>query len=244
MRIIPAIDLLDGQCVRLRQGKFEDNTIYPQSPFDLIKTYSNRGAKHIHIVDLDGARCGEIQQLALIQSLLSDDVTLQVGGGIRSIATAKACLDAGINKLVIGSLAISDPVLTQDMIIQLGAFRIVLALDVNIVNGTPIPAIHGWQTASKSCLWDVASMYDNLGITNILCTDIACDGMMNGPNLALFQEAVSRFPRIDWQASGGIRNPQDVEKLGNLGVQAAIVGRALYESDFDLSVTCKGEITC
>lgn len=244
MKIIPAIDLQNGQCVRLRQGRFEDNTVYPQSPLELIKTYSKRGAKHIHIVDLDGARGGEIQQLPMIQSMLSADITLQVGGGIRSIATAQACLDAGINQLVIGSLAISDPVLTQDMITTFGAGKIVLALDVNIVNGTPVPAINGWETASQSCLWDVTSRYENLGITNILCTDIACDGMMNGPNLALYQEAVSRFPKINWQASGGIRNPQDVEKLGTLGVQAAIIGRALYESDFDLSGNLRGEITC
>jgi phosphoribosylformimino-5-aminoimidazole carboxamide ribotide isomerase len=244
MKIIPAIDLQNGQCVRLRQGNFDDNTIYPQSPQVQIKTYSDRGAKHIHIVDLDGARCGEIQQLSLIQSMLSDNVSLQVGGGIRSLETARTCLDAGINQLVIGSLAISNPDLTQDIIKTLGAGRIVLALDVNIVNSTPFPAIHGWQTASMSCLWDVADSYEKFGITNILCTDIACDGMMNGPNLALYEEAVNRFPNIDWQASGGIRNQQDIEKLGNLGVKAAIIGRALYESDFELSGIGKGETTC
>lgn len=240
MKIIPAIDLQNGRCVRLRQGKFDDNTIYPQSPQELINNYRIRGAKYIHIVDLDGARRGDIQQLPLIQGLLSDEITLQLGGGIRNLATAKACLDAGINKLVIGSLAISDPVLTEEIIQNIGADNIVLALDVNIQNGRPVPAIHGWQTASKSCLWDVAEAYEKLGVNTILCTDIACDGMMNGPNPELYKEAVQRFPNIIWQASGGIRNRQDINILGNIGVQAAIIGRALYESNFDLS----GAETC
>lgn len=244
MKIIPAIDLQNGQCVRLRQGKFDDNTIYPQSPQAMIKNYSNRGAKHVHIVDLDGARCGDVQQLPLIQSMLSDHVSLQVGGGIRSLVTARACLDAGINQLVIGSLAITNPDLTRDIINTLGAERIVLALDVNIQNGIPIPAIHGWQTTSKTCLWDVAKMYEKLGVSNILCTDIACDGMMNGPGLGLYKEAVKRFPDIGWQASGGIRNQQDIERLGNIGVHAAIIGRALYENDFDLTAIIEGESTC
>lgn len=244
MKIIPAIDLQNGQCIRLRQGKFNDSTVYPQSPQALIKSYKNRGAKHIHIVDLDGARLGDIQQLPLIKDMLSRGITLQVGGGIRSLATAKACLEAKINQLVIGSLAITNPELTRQIITEAGAERIVLALDVNIRNGEPIPAIHGWQTTSTSYLWDVVAAFEKQGIMNILCTDIACDGMLEGPNLVLYEEAVKRFPKIRWQASGGIRDQQDVQALGKLGVYAAIIGRALYESDFDLSGIIRGETLC
>ncbi|MDP1603888.1 MAG: 1-(5-phosphoribosyl)-5-[(5-phosphoribosylamino)methylideneamino] imidazole-4-carboxamide isomerase [Legionella sp.] len=237
MKIIPAIDLQQGLCVRLRQGKFNHTTIYPQSPLSLVKSYSQRGAKHLHVVDLDGAKSGEIKQLALIKSMKSPGMTLQAGGGIRSLASAKAFIDAGIDKLVIGSIAITMPELTEQIIKYSGAEAIVIAIDVNIENALPKPAIHGWQKTTDSSLWEVVDFYQQLGIVDVLCTDIACDGMMNGPNISLYREAVRRFPALQWQASGGIRNPEDIDTLSTLGISAAIVGRALYESEFDLSCT-------
>ena len=244
MRIIPAIDLQQGQCVRLRQGKFNRTTIYPQDPITLARSYNSQGANHLHIVDLDGAKSGEIQQLSLIKAMCNEGVSVQVGGGIRSIATAKACLDSQINKLVIGSLAINDPALTQQLIDYAGAERIVLALDVSIQNGVPIPATNGWQTLSTTNLWDVVEHYQKAGISEILCTDIARDGMMNGPNTELYQQAISRFPDLSWQASGGIRNQQDIENLRTIGLGGAIVGRALYESKFDLSYNDRSKSVC
>jgi phosphoribosylformimino-5-aminoimidazole carboxamide ribotide isomerase len=235
MRIIPAIDLQQGQCVRLRQGKFNRTTIYPTDPIALAKSYKDEGAKALHIVDLDGAKSGEIEQLLLIKHMCNEGITVQVGGGIRNIAKAQACLEAKISKLVLGSIAINDRALTQQLIDYAGARRIVLALDVSIQNGVPIPATHGWQTMSSTNLWDVVKYYQKTGVSEILCTDIACDGMMGGPNIELYQEAIKRFPNMDWQASGGIRNQQDIEILRAIGLRAAIVGRALYESKFDLS---------
>lgn len=244
MLIIPAIDLQQGQCVRLRKGQFDQVSIYDYSPITLAQGYALQGAKHLHIVDLDGAKAGEIQQLALIEAMHAPGLSIQVGGGIRSLESAKACLKAGINKLVIGSVAVTNPALTTQMIELVGAANIILALDVHIEEGIPKPAIHGWQTATDSNLWQLVSDYQKWGVTEVLCTDIACDGMMTGPNFELYKEAIARFPQINWQASGGIRNVDDLEKLSRLGLAAAILGRMLYESDFDVSTYLARQKQC
>ena len=242
MRIIPAIEIQSGQCVRLRQGDFNRVRVYPQTPQALVASYKQQGARHLHIVDLDGAKSGEIQQLSLIKAMQVDGVSFQVGGGIRSLESAQKCQLAGVEQLVLGSIAVSDPLLAGQIIHELGADRIVLAVDVRMQDGIPIPAIHGWQTTSQRTLWEVVSDYQDMGITHVLCTDIACDGMMGGPNMDLYEEALSRFPRIAWQASGGIRNQQDIERLSQAGLSGAIMGRALYEGDFDLAASLEREL--
>ncbi|MBA2651755.1 MAG: 1-(5-phosphoribosyl)-5-[(5-phosphoribosylamino)methylideneamino] imidazole-4-carboxamide isomerase [Tatlockia sp.] len=241
MLIRPAIDLQKGQCVRLRRGQFDKLTVYDFSPLELAKTYAKAGAKHLHLVDLDGAKSGEIQQLELIETLRQTSLSLQVGGGIRSLETAKLCKQAGINTLVIGSIAVTNPKLTEQIIKHCEPENIVLAFDVHIVNGIPNTAIHGWQTTTSSSLWDLVSHYQKKGVSQILCTDIACDGMMSGPNFKLYDEALSRFPQINWQASGGIRDANDLDKLSTLGLASAILGRMLYESDFNLSSYLAGQ---
>lgn len=238
MKLIPSIDLQNGQCVRLRQGKFNQTTIYPTNALSLVRNYIKKGVKHLHIVDLDGAISGDIQQLELIKTLQSDDITLQVGGGIRNMEGAKKCIESGINKLVLGSIAISLPQLAEEIIQYAGNDAIVLALDVNISdNKIPKLAIHGWQTSTEASLWDVVNYYQDIGVKDILCTDIASDGMMNGPNFILYQEALKRFPNLSWQASGGIRHQQDIDALKRVGLSAAVVGRALYEGDFKFKQT-------
>ena len=235
MLIIPAIDLQQGQCVRLRKGQFDEASIYDFSPIELAQGYSLAGAKRLHLVDLDGAKSGKIQQLALIQTLREQSPSIQLGGGIRSLESAKECRQAGIDKLVIGSIAVTNPELTEQMIRLVQAERIILALDVHLENGLPKTAIHGWQTTTSTSLWELVNYYQQRGIKQILCTDIACDGMMTGPNFSLYEDAIARFPKMSWQASGGIRDANDLDKLSALGLGAAILGRMLYESDFDLS---------
>jgi len=244
MIIIPAIDLQQGQCVRLRQGQFNQSTVYPQSAIDLAGYYRECGAHHLHVVDLDGARQGEICQLDLIRDLHAAEVCLQAGGGIRSLESAKACLAAGINKLVIGSIAITNLQLTHAIIDYAGAENIVLALDINWIDQRPMPAIHGWQTSSDRDLWQVCTDYQQSGIQTILCTNIACDGMMQGPDLALYQQAIERFPEINWQASGGIRDESDIEALAEMGVHAVILGRTLYEGHFNLTACVRRYASC
>jgi phosphoribosylformimino-5-aminoimidazole carboxamide ribotide isomerase len=244
MLVIPAIDLHDGQCVRLKQGQFDRATIYQSLPVELAKHYAALGARRLHVVDLDGAKLGDMQQLDLIQSMQSTAMPMQVGGGIRSIATALDCLNAGISTLVIGSIAISDPSLTLQLIAEVKSNNIVLALDVNIERGIPSPAIHGWQTATEHNAWDVVQFYQDAGVNTVLCTDIAQDGMMKGPNFKLYEEAVRRFPTIAWQASGGIRDINDMRALSTLGVSAVILGRILYEPDFNVSACLQEFASC
>jgi len=231
MNIIPAIDIQSGKAVRLQQGQFDRLSEYTPTPAELAKRYADQGINRLHIVDLDGAKSGTLQQLDLIKDLQQPGLALQIGGGIRSLGMAQNCLDAGIDKLVIGSIAVSNPDLTCQIINLAGPKRIVLALDINMQDGIPKPAIHAWQTPTSQSLWDLVEHYQTLGITQVLCTDIACDGMMGGPNFGLYQQAVTRFPAIAWQASGGIRNRDDIKALADLGVSAVILGRMLYESD-------------
>lgn len=244
MLIIPAIDLHDGQCVRLKQGQFDRATTYQYPPAQLARHYAGLGATRLHVVDLDGAKSGDMQQLSLIQSMQSATLPIQVGGGVRSVATARACVAAGIATLVIGSMAISEPSLALQLIAEIHANNIVLALDVHVENGIPCPAIHGWQTSTKRNAWDVVQFYQDAGVTNVLCTDIAQDGMMNGPNFALYEEAVRRFPTIAWQASGGIRDIRDMRALSTSGVSAVILGRILYEPGFNLSECLQEFASC
>jgi phosphoribosylformimino-5-aminoimidazole carboxamide ribotide isomerase len=234
MITIPAIDLYQGKCVRLRQGQFNQVSIYEASPPLLASSYAEQGAQCLHIVDLEGAKTGTPQQMELLKSMIACGIPIQAGGGIRSVAHAKSYLDLGVAKIVVGSIAISNPPLMQRIIDEIQPDNIVLALDVHMEQGIPKPAIHGWQTSTHNTLWAVTAYYQQLGIQHILCTDIGLDGMMQGPNLDLYQQAVTRFPGISWQASGGIRNKADISTLATMGLSGAILGRALYESNLDL----------
>lgn len=235
MLVVPAIDLQAGRCVRLKQGQFDQVTQFDVPPVERALYFKQSGAQRLHIVDLDGARMGVMQQLPLINAMLSCGITVQAGGGIRTLEQAKRCLDSGISHLVIGSIAISNPEVTSNIIQEVKPEHIILALDVRIDHEIPVPAINGWQMSSQSNLWEVVGYYHQLGINDILCTDISCDGMMSGPNFNLYQQAVERFPNISWQASGGIRDRDDIATLESLGVAAAILGLTLYQGSFDLT---------
>ncbi|KTD59898.1 1-(5-phosphoribosyl)-5-[(5-phosphoribosylamino)methylideneamino]imidazole-4-carboxamide isomerase [Legionella shakespearei] len=235
MLIIPAIDLQAGSCVRLKQGEFDRVTRFDMDPVERAAFFARTGAQRLHIVDLDGAKLGSMQQLPLIRSMQDTGISVQAGGGIRTLEQAILCRDSGIKRLVIGSIAISNPELTAAIIEEIKPENIVLALDVRVEQNVPIPAIHGWQSSSNRTLWEVVSAYRQSGIREILCTDIACDGMMQGPNFSLYQEAVKRFPDINWQASGGIRSIEDIATLKASGVAGAILGLSLYKGTIDLA---------
>lgn len=234
MILIPAIDLQAGCCVRLKQGQFEQVTTFDTPPIERAAYFAQLGAKRLHIVDLDGAKFGSMQQLSLICSMQNTGITVQAGGGIRSLEQAQLCFSAGIRNLVIGSIALTNPELTLQIINEINPQNIILALDIRMIDNLPVPAIHGWQVTSQSSLWEVVAYYQNYGIEHVLCTDIACDGMMQGPNFTLYQEAITRFPNIAWQASGGIRNQEDLAELDGLGVAAAILGLSLYQGTINI----------
>jgi phosphoribosylformimino-5-aminoimidazole carboxamide ribotide isomerase len=233
MRLIPAIDLKDGRCVRLLRGDFARETAYPGAPLDLARNYRAMGADWLHVVDLDGAREGRADSAnrALIAELAREsELELQVGGGLRTRCDVERVLAAGAARAVIGSAALSDPAAVRAWIEDFGPERIALALDVRLdADGTPCLVSHGWQRQTSRALWEVLAEFAAPAPAHVLCTDVARDGALSGPNVALYAEAVRRFPGIAWQASGGIRDAADLQALAASGAAAAISGKALLE---------------
>ena len=231
MRLIPAIDLKEGRCVRLRHGNFDAETRYEVSPESLYERYAGLGAGWLHVVDLDGARDGAQVHAPVIAALARRGaLKLQVGGGLRDRATLDRTLACGIERAVIGSLAVTAPELVGGWLRELGPERLVLAFDVRLdAGGVPCVATHGWQEQSDVSLWELVARYAPAGLRHVLCTDIGRDGALSGPNLDLYVDALRRYPAIAWQASGGVRDVRDLWALADGGVAAAVSGRALLE---------------
>ena len=233
MIVIPAMDLMDGRPVRLREGRFDAVTTYGDAPEDALARFADAGTGWAHLVDLDGARMGAPVQAALLSRLAATArVQLQVAGGLRTEEQIDRLLDAGAARVVIGSLAVADPDLTAELLARMGAHRIVLALDVRVVDGEPIVSTGGWTRDSGRTLWDVAAMYPEL--RHLLVTDIGRDGMLTGPNVDLMAEIARRLPHVQLQASGGVAELSDLDALAATGAHSAIVGKALWEGRFSL----------
>lgn len=233
MRLLPAIDLKNGRCVRLLRGDFARETAYAAPALALARKYRAMGADWLHVVDLDGARDGrtDLGNRALIAELAQESgLKLQVGGGLRGRADVERALAAGAARAVIGSAALSDPMAVHEWLEDFGSDRIAVALDVRLdAGGTPCIATHGWQRQTARPLWDVLAALPAPAPTHVLCTDVGRDGALSGPNLTLYTEAARRFPDIAWQASGGIRHAGDLLALASSGAAAAISGKALLE---------------
>ena len=232
LRLVPAIDLRDGRCVRLYQGRFDAETVYDDDPARVLVRYRELGARYVHVVDLDGAREGSQANHGVIARLVEacPDVRLQVGGGVRTHAVAESLLTLGVARVVVGSVAVSQPSLVQEWIRGFGANRVVLAFDVRLnAHGTPLLTTHGWADQTDASLWDAVEDYLQQGARHVLCTDVARDGALAGPNLALYEDAARRYPTIEWQASGGVASGADLSALETTGVAAVISGRALLE---------------
>ena len=231
MELVPAIDLRGGRAVRLHQGAFDRETPARESPLELCRRFAAAGARRLHVVDLDGARDGVAANRAVLRSLAAAGaLRIQAGGGLRTLADVGGVLQDGAQRAVVGSVAVESPESLADWLERFGEDRIVAALDVRIApDGTPRLATHGWRRESTATLWDHAERLAALGVRHVLCTDIARDGALAGPNLALYVECVRRFPAVAWQASGGVRDGADLAALAGTGVAAAISGRALIE---------------
>lgn len=231
MQLIPAIDLRDGRVVRLLQGRFDAETVYADDPMTVLDNYAGLGARLVHVVDLDGARAGAQGNAAAIAALAaSGRVALQVGGGVRNRGTVKRLLEAGVARVVVGSAAVSEPVEVASWLQEFGPDCVVLAFDVRLdESGIPRLATHGWERQTALSLWDAVGLFEPHGLRHVLCTDVARDGALSGPNQALYQDAVRRYPGICWQASGGVRDADDLRALASAGVAGAVSGRALLE---------------
>lgn len=234
MILLPAIDLIGGRCVRLAQGDFARETAYSDDPAAALADFAAQGAAEAHIVDLDGARAGAPRQHELLKALgAGSDLKLQVAGGFRDAAQVATVLDAGVRRVVIGSLAVSDPDAFRAMLDRFGPDRLTLALDVRVERGAAMVATHGWEVGSGRTLGEVLGQFP--GVQHLLVTDIARDGMLTGPNVELMQAIIADFPAIELQASGGVSGLPDLAALHRAGAARAIVGKAIWEGRFTVA---------
>jgi phosphoribosylformimino-5-aminoimidazole carboxamide ribotide isomerase len=241
MIIYPAIDLLDGNCVRLVKGDFEQKTIYSNDPLTMAKTFESAGAKALHLVDLSGAKDPSKRQLDIISKLVTQSsMKIQSGGGVRTRQDVASLIESGVDRVVIGSVAVSDPALVSAILKEFGPAKITLALDVVLTDGAFLIAVNGWKTVTQTKVTDLITYYQTqLPLARVLCTDISKDGMMEGPNVNLYKTLMKEFPTIDFQASGGISSMNDLKALESAGVKSAVVGKAIYEGAISLTEVFK-----
>ncbi|MBA3848489.1 MAG: 1-(5-phosphoribosyl)-5-[(5-phosphoribosylamino)methylideneamino]imidazole-4-carboxamide isomerase [Opitutus sp.] len=233
--VYPAIDLRRGRVVRLTEGRFEAETAYHDDPVAVARGFKAAGAAWLHLVDLDGAKDPTQRQTRLVAEIVrAAGLRVQSGGGVREEAHVRALLDAGVERVIVGSLAVKQPALVGAWLESFGPEKIVLALDVRLAAGVPLIAVAGWQADSGVTLDATLRTFLPRGLRHILCTDISRDGKLTGPNFALYAALRRDFPTLAVQASGGVSSLADLRRLQAEGAPGAIVGRALYENRFTL----------
>jgi phosphoribosylformimino-5-aminoimidazole carboxamide ribotide isomerase len=230
--VIPAIDLRSGQVVRLKQGDYAQQTTYAADPHALAQHYADAGARWLHLVDLDGARSGQLDNLAVIRSIAADGTRVQAGGGVRDEVDLQRLFDAGVQRVVLGSVAIRNPELVAGWLGKYGADRLTLALDTRCIDGRwTLPSV-GWTEIGTRTLDELAPWYAGRGARHLLCTDIDRDGMRAGFNLDLYRHLAHSVPQLAVQASGGVRSLDDIRAAREAGAGGVILGRALLEGRF------------
>ena len=231
MRIVPAIDLIGGQCVRLKQGDYSQKSTYREDPLEVALELEEAGITHLHLVDLDGAKAGKVQNFEVLERITRNTgLLVDFGGGIKTDREARQSFDLGASQIVVGSLAAKKPEVVKQWIELYGLDRLVIAADAN--HGKI--AVSGWQELSELSLVEFIQKYQSFGKAYILCTDIQKDGMMQGPSFTLYEELISRFS-IHLMASGGVRHAEDLKALAKMGCESAIVGKAFYEGTITAS---------
>lgn len=233
--VYPAIDVRDGRVVRLRQGDYARETRYDDDPFTLALRYSEVGAQWLHLVDLDAARDGGYRLAPMLRSLGDHSgLRVQTGGGVRDEKDVEAILEAGAQRVVIGSLAVREPERVQGWLRTFGAEHLTIALDTRWSDDAWCLPVHGWTEPSAQTLFDLAASYADAGLRHLLCTDISRDGMLSGPSLDLYGALCRRFPQLQVQASGGIRHASDVSAAGAAGCAGAVLGKSLLDGRLSL----------
>ncbi|UTM56361.1 1-(5-phosphoribosyl)-5-[(5-phosphoribosylamino)methylideneamino]imidazole-4-carboxamide isomerase [Photobacterium sp. CCB-ST2H9] len=232
--IIPALDLIDGQVVRLFQGDYGQVTEYKVNPAEQFALYHQAGADWLHLVDLTGAKDTSARQLGLIRTLLAGTpAKIQIGGGVRTEQDVADLLDAGAQRVVVGSTAVKTPETVKSWMETYGPERIVLALDINIDdNGQRKVAVSGWQEDSGVTIEALIEDFRTVGLKHVLCTDISRDGTLAGSNVDLYRDLCAQYPDVQFQSSGGIGSLDDIAALKGTGVAGVIVGRALLDGKF------------
>lgn len=232
MRIIPAIDIIGGKCVRLSQGEYDSKKVYHENPLDVAKMFQDNGVKYLHLVDLDGAKAKHVVNLKVLQEITSKtNLMVDFGGGIKSDDDIKSVFDNGAQQVTVGSVAVSNPEKLETWLSLYGSEKVILGADVK----DGMVAISGWQTVSSLSLSGFIKEYVKKGVQYVICTDISKDGMLQGTSVDLYKELRLEFPQLKIIASGGVTNISELDELTKIGMDGAIIGKAIYEGTIKLS---------
>lgn len=232
MLIIPAIDLIDGKCVRLTQGDYNQKKIYNENPVEVAKSFEDAGLKRLHLVDLDGAKAGKVANWKVLDNIAAaTNLEIDFGGGIKSREDVDIVLGSGARYATIGSIAVKDEPLFSSWLENYGPEKFLLGADVK---GDQI-TIGGWLETTDLSVYDFMERYIQKGILQIFCTDVSKDGLLQGPSLPLYTNIITTFPTLHFIASGGVSSIKDLEDLKDIGCSGAIVGKAIYEGRISLT---------
>lgn len=231
MRIIPAIDIIDGKCVRLAQGDFKKVKMYREDPVEVAKEFEDADLEYLHLIDLDGAKKGSVVNWDVIEDIQAKTaLKVDFGGGVKTTEEVDRLLDLGVNQINIGSIAVSDPKLFSDWLWKYGPENFILSSDVRDES----ILVNGWTATTTINLFDLVSQFIKDGLEFVCCTDIETDGMLKGPNFILYRKLKNHFPKLKIIASGGISSISDLEELQYIHVNGAIIGKAIYEGKIKL----------
>ena len=231
IEIIPAIDIIDGKCVRLSQGDYQQKTIYNENPLEVAKMFEAAGLKRLHLVDLDGAKAHHIVNQKVLENIASNTkLIIDFGGGLKSDEDLKIAFESGASMVTGGSIAVKSPEIFLRWIEKFGAEKIILGADAK----NKMVAVNGWQEVSELPLLEFIESYISKGIKKVISTDIARDGMLSGPSIDLYKEIMAQFSELELIASGGIATMKDIYELDEMGVPGVITGKAIYEGRISL----------
>ena len=229
--IIPAIDIIDGKCVRLTQGDYDQKTVYKEHPLEVARRFEDSGLRRLHLVDLDGAKSGKVINWKVLEAIAGrTKLVIDFGGGIKTENDLAIVFESGASMATIGSMAVKDEETFTQWIKQYGAAKFMLGADVKDEK----IAVSGWQETTTIWIYDFLQKYLEKGVENVFCTDVSKDGLLQGPAIDLYKSIIEKFPSLYFIASGGVSSIQDLDKLQNTGCKGAIVGKAIYEGKISL----------
>ena len=231
MVIIPAIDIIDGKCVRLTQGDYEQKKIYNENPLEVARQFEDAGLTRLHLVDLDGAKAGQVRNWKALETIAGKTgLVIDFGGGIKTDKDVQIVFDSGAALATVGSIAVKNEVEFVKWLLQYGAEKFLLGADVK----EDKIAVGGWLETTEITVYDFLQNYTQKGVTQVFCTDVSKDGLLQGPSTSLYKKIIERFPQLHFIASGGVSSVKDLEDLKAAGCKGAIVGKAIYENRISL----------
>lgn len=232
MQIIPAIDIIEGKCVRLTQGDYDQKKIYNEHPLEVAKEFEDAGLQRLHLVDLDGAKAGAVKNWKVLETIASKtSLTIDFGGGIKKEEDVKVVFNSGAALATVGSLAVKNEFEFVKWLLQFGADKFLLGADVKEEK----IAVGGWLETTDIWIYDFIQKYIDHGVQQIFCTDVSKDGKLEGPSTELYKNIITKFPKLHFIASGGISSMDDLHELQNIGCKGAIIGKAIYEKRVSLN---------